>query len=65
MQRGTGLLWLAGAVVPAGYLLLLPEVSGALFAATFALTVGVVLMGLAMSIRPRAPQPDAGPARRR
>jgi hypothetical protein len=36
-----------------------------LFAATFALTVGVVLMGLAMSIRPRAPQPDAGPARRR
>jgi len=43
----------------------LPEVSGALFAATVALTGVVVLMGLAMSIRPRAPQPVAGPAQRR
>jgi hypothetical protein len=63
MQRGTGLLWLAGAAVLAAHLLLLPELSGALFAATVALTVVVVLMGLAMSIRPRAPRLDAGPAR--
>ena len=65
MQRTIGLLWLAGAVVPAGYLLLLPEVSGALFTATVALTVVIVLMGLAMSVRPRAPQPVAGPLSRR
>jgi hypothetical protein len=55
MQRSIGLLWLAGGVVLGAHLLVLPDLSGALFAATVALTVAVVLMGLAMSIRPRAP----------
>jgi len=55
-QRIVGLLWLAGAVVPGSYLLLLPEPSGALFAATVALSLVVLLMGLAMSLRPRPPR---------
>lgn len=58
VQRGIGVLWLAGSIVLWAYIQAARDLSGAVLAASVAVAIAVMLTGLMMSLRPRPSQQD-------